>query len=404
MDPQTTLDSLQLDTVGIYEELSILTPVHQRREWLENVFKKKGQLSAKANSDIKEGLVHDRLQWLAEEKRKSMHQNSPDNKDARENIPPHLVEGRKKWLDDQLRNMSLQQQQAFIAHLKRQFVESQKKEADNQTEKERWEVESDDNDDDPLARMGYDMMSEDDESQVYETFDDQNATSGYGIVTDDEEEDYEEEEVDVDGSYGFRILAGCEAERERRQRELEESARADFEESFVYEHVDYEEHPEEPPRIGRPKRELNLLSPTVENSSLNQKNPGSLSVVTNSCGYYSPATTSPHSASSSLADYARQSCQTMARAHLPVAGCSEEELIITTDQRSMLLSPMGMASPGSFNHISPIIKPQAQQPTEATTEPAVLSPRAPAAASPIAPPVQSITQPVATKCAPCCIM
>jgi hypothetical protein len=298
--------------------------VTERREWLANAFKRRETEShSHTETQIQHGLVHDRLQWIADEKRKSLSQTRPDNKDASENIPPHLVEGRKKWLDEQMRNMTLQQQRVFLARISKQLSRS----------------------------------------------------------------------VPDEG----------------------------------------EEHPDEPPRL-RPKS----LSPSISsssslnNSSVSVTSPGA-SVDYGPCKprdtnqgsiekprkrqYYAlpPNSYTNHSQSPlsvhSLADYARQSAQTMARAKLPVAPFFDEELIFDANspfsRQSMLLSPMSMASPRSSSPAKQsrmIVVSQDTANKETRQGVAKLAtafpPKAPEKALQAA---TTKTEPTTTKCA-CCIM
>ncbi|GAX26589.1 hypothetical protein FisN_21Lh054 [Fistulifera solaris] len=83
------------------EDIPSHTPVLTRKQWLQNAFKPTEKFRAPAPGH---DLVHSRLSWLEEQKRNSRLTMSPNNKDAA-NIPEHLVEDRKKWLDQELRQM-----------------------------------------------------------------------------------------------------------------------------------------------------------------------------------------------------------------------------------------------------------------------------------------------------------
>ncbi|GAX23261.1 hypothetical protein FisN_21Hh054 [Fistulifera solaris] len=83
------------------EDIPSHTPVLTRKQWLQNAFKPTEKNRAPAPGH---DLVHSRLSWLEEQKRNSRLTMSPNNKDAA-SIPEHLVEDRKKWLDEELRRM-----------------------------------------------------------------------------------------------------------------------------------------------------------------------------------------------------------------------------------------------------------------------------------------------------------
>jgi hypothetical protein len=83
------------------EDIPSHTPVLTRKQWLQNAFKATEKNRAPAPGH---DLVHSRLSWLEEQKQNSRLTMSPNNKDAA-NIPEHLVEDRKKWLDEELRQM-----------------------------------------------------------------------------------------------------------------------------------------------------------------------------------------------------------------------------------------------------------------------------------------------------------
>ena len=389
--PATTVS--KASTTG--KPMSVLTPVQARREFFEKAFQNQDQHHG-AEPNIQHGLVHDRLQWIADEKRKSLNQTSPDNKDASENIPPHLVAGRKKWLADQMANMTVHQQQAFIARLSKTYnVQSMK-----ELEESNVLVEVDDYDTHAEAIL-----------PVVEALDE------HDLMVDTLTED--------DSNQGiFEDLSEIQSRPHLR----EVSIRRSF---------SLEEHPEEPPRIGTPRVEtLSVMtrnSSSVSSSSTlsarqRQHRIASASPHGNSSQYvsmpsigHSGSVTSAHSSITSLADYARQSAQTMARARLPVSPFPDEELIIDTtltSPRSRMLSPMSMTSP---RYGSPTIlvdssgqgdsSKRAAEPhhesTESTLDTAISSsgpPRATSGKLSALKGTAPTTEPVAVKCEACIIL
>jgi hypothetical protein len=294
---------MQIDTaLAELEESDGLTPVHERREWLNNAFKKNTMKFSSSHSPIQSGLVHNRLAWIAEEKRKSLDPNSPNNKDASENIPPHLVKGRKEWLDEQLRLKLLHKQQLQKKHLIL------------------------------MMSQGEDAYTNEQQELV-----DESRSDDYNEINSTKENEILQPrtQVSVD-KYDDVVFTEDEILNQRAQVHLYDDEAFPHDEDFPDDEQEAPtifstEHREDTAPIVAYKRPVYYLQPHEHSN-------------------YPANSTSP----CSLADYARQSAQTMARARFAVVPLSEDELIAMdatsprsvysntnsrTSSRASLLSP-----------------------------------------------------------------
>lgn len=232
------------------------TAVQERREWLANVFKTKRDFkSYRSVETTKGGIVTDRLLWIAQEKRKSLIQFCPNNKDASENIPENFVEDRKRWLDEEIRNVMMHKRR-LMSSVRDQFATRALK---------------------PI----------------------QNHINNCG--TSDSARESEFEETTFRSDYEQAMIEGQGFLQNRMSLSLE-----DDEMAWPIQTIS-QINQRTPPAISTPP----LISFSRATSPHIISSPNSLSA----------------SSTSSLADYARHSAQTMARAHFAVVAMTEDEML-----------------------------------------------------------------------------